>query len=93
MKVRDKIQVGDYTWSVFIKENNKAYIMLDKEASERRKIMKKYSPKRPINANGVCYTDKLCDIKKNCSECNKLNPNGTLEELKSGEKRSIGSWL
>jgi hypothetical protein len=55
--------------------------------------MKKYPPKRPINSKGVCYTDRLCDIKKDCSKCKNLNPNGTLEDLKSGERKSIGSWL
>ena len=54
--------------------------------------MKKYPPKRPLNANGVCYTDKLCDINSNCSKCNNLNPNGTLEDLKSEKMKSIGSW-
>lgn len=55
--------------------------------------MNKYPPKRPVNANGVCYTDRLCDTKQDCSKCERLNPNGTLEDLKSGEKKSIGSWL
>lgn len=54
--------------------------------------MKRYPPKRPLNTHGVCYTDKLCDIKSNCSKCNNLNPNGSLEDLKSGEKKAIGSW-
>ena len=55
--------------------------------------MKKYPPKRPLNANGVCYTDKICDIEKDCSKCKNLNFKGTLEDLKSGEKKSIGSWI
>lgn len=54
--------------------------------------MKKYPPKRPLNANGVCYTDKLCDIKSDCSKCNNLNPSETLEDLKSGEGKFIESW-
>ncbi|MBA4697818.1 MAG: hypothetical protein H2212_00140 [Ruminococcus sp.] len=54
--------------------------------------MKKYPPKRPINAGGVCYTDKLCDVKSNCSKCKNLNPNGTLTDLKSGERKAIGAW-
>lgn len=48
--------------------------------------MKKYPPKRPLNADGVCYTDKFCDIKSNCSKCNNLNPNGTLKDLESEER-------
>ena len=55
--------------------------------------MKKYPPKRPLNADGVCYTDKFCDIKSNCSKCNNLNPNGTLKDLESEEMKTIGSWL
>lgn len=55
--------------------------------------MKKYPPNRPNNASGVCYTDKLCDIKKDCSKCKNLNPNGTLADLKSGERKAIGDWI
>ena len=55
--------------------------------------MKKYPPKRPLNADGVCYADNFCDIKSNCSKCNNLNPNGTLKDLESGEMKTIGSWL
>lgn len=55
--------------------------------------MKKYPPKRPINASGVCYTDILCDIKSDCSKCKNLNQNGTIEDLKSEKKKAVGSWL
>lgn len=69
-------------------------IMRSITAAEREgNKIKKYPPKRPINSKGVCYTDRLCDIKKDCSECKNLNPNGTIEDLKSGERKSIGSWL
>lgn len=55
--------------------------------------MKKYPPKRPLNADGVYYTDKLCNTNKDCNKCKNLNPNGTLKDLKSEELRAIGSWL
>lgn len=57
------------------------------------KRLKKYPPKRPLNANGVCYTDKSCDIKSDCSKCKNLNSNGTLDDLKSDKRKAVGSWL